>query len=175
MKLKYRMYNLTLYSLSGIQKGIQSYHAGMEYARLYWNDEDFQSWLENDKTVIILNGGTACQYEPYGSMEQNRDIIIHDLNIKFAYFLEPDLNQSLSGIAFLGPSEVYDKETGENAGMFQDGSPLEKYKLKDGTWVYEVIQACPWSSGPVIFLTLVDEQKQRIPSLDWPQEEIDNA
>ena len=72
-------------------------------------------------------------------------------------------------------SEVYDKETGENAGMFQDGSPLEKYKLKDGTWVYEVIQACPWSSGPVIFLTLVDEQKQRIPSLDWPQEEIDNA
>jgi len=128
MKLKYRMYNLTLYSLSGIQKGIQSYHAGMEYARLYWNDEDFQSWLENDKTVIILNGGTACQYEPYGSMEQNRDIIIHDLNIKFAYFLEPDLNQSLSGIAFLVPSEVYDKETYP---VFDINIPEIRYKGDD--------------------------------------------
>src|ERR1035437_302198 len=109
--MKYRMYHLTMYNISEIQKGIQSYHAGMEYAKLFWNDEDFQSWLENDKTVIILNGGTSNESLEYrGTMEETINVINGELNIKFATFREPDLNNSLSGIAFLVPEQVYDKE-----------------------------------------------------------------
>jgi hypothetical protein len=39
--------------------------------------------------------------------------------------------------------------------------------------VKEVIQAEPWSSGPVCFLCLELEDGTRIG--EWPQEEIDNA
>lgn len=111
--MKYRMYHLVMYNISPIQQGIQSYHAGMEYARKYWDDEEFQQWLKNDKTVILLNGGTS-QYiyndpERLGTMQKYYKELI-DGNIKCAYFNEPDLNYSMSAIAFLVPEQVWDKE-----------------------------------------------------------------
>jgi hypothetical protein len=42
-------------------------------------------------------------------------------------------------------------------GMFDDGPSLFKYQLKDDTWIYEYVQACPWSSGPMIFTALAWE------------------
>ena len=123
------MYHLTMYNISEIQKGIQSYHAGMEYAKKYWNDEDFQSWLDNDKTVIILNGGTSNQDElMFGTMEQNINIIENELMINFSIFKEPDLNNSLSGIAFLVPEQVYDKEIYP---VFEIDTPSYRYKGDD--------------------------------------------
>ena len=70
------------------------------------------------------------------------------------------------------------------AGMFDDGPALHKYQLKDDTWVYEYIQASPWSSGPCIFIALAT-----VPALNpfhvpagneiketlWSEEEINNA
>jgi len=64
-------------------------------------------------------------------------------------------------------------------GMREDGPILQKYLLKDGTWVYEYDQAVPWSSGPCIFLALstdpIEPEKHPIEETLWSQEEIDNA
>jgi hypothetical protein len=101
--LKYKMYSLVMYNLSGEQKGIQAYHASMRYAREYFNDADFQQWIHQDETVVILSGGGS------------QDMILNCeeiklLNIKFAKFHEPDLNFSMSGISFLLDERVWNKE-----------------------------------------------------------------
>ena len=67
--------------------------------------------------------------------------------------------------------KVYDDS--RSSGMFEDGPLLYEYELKDGTKVKEVVQANPWSSGPVIFLCLEREDKTRIG--EWPDEDIDNV
>ena len=40
-------------------------------------------------------------------------------------------------------------------GLCDDGPILNEYTLKDGRKVREVIQADPWSSGPMFFLALI--------------------
>lgn len=101
-KLQYRMYHLTMYNISPIQQGIQSYHAGIEYALEYFKDKDFQQWAKKDKTVIILNGGTSQTMRGHACA-------LFDMKIKCSGFREPDLNDALSGIAFLVDERVYDK------------------------------------------------------------------
>lgn len=56
--------------------------------------------------------------------------------------------------------------------FYDDGPSLYKYNLKDGRIAKEVVQAMPWSSGPVGFLCLeVDGNCM----FEWPEEEIDNC
>ena len=69
--------------------------------------------------------------------------------------------------------EVYDEETGKRAGMFDDGPPLCEYTMKDGSKVREIVQAVPWSSGPMIFLCLEDDKGDCIGA--WSEKEIDGA
>jgi len=57
--------------------------------------------------------------------------------------------------------------------FYTDGPDLHTYKLKDGRIIKEIIQAEPWSSGPVSFLCLELEDGTRIG--EWSQEEIDNV
>lgn len=59
------------------------------------------------------------------------------------------------------------EKTGER-GMFQE-IDLVKYKMKDGTWSEEFIQASPWSSGPVEFIGLKHDKKKFL----WDEKEID--
>lgn len=95
------MYFLVMYNLSPIQKGIQAGHAALEYAYKYGNDEDYQSFIKNDKTWIILDGGGSEQIkEAYQELD--------NLGVKRVCFLEPDLNQAMSAIAFLVPNHIYD-------------------------------------------------------------------
>jgi hypothetical protein len=118
-----------MYNISEIQKGIQCYHAGMEYALRYFNDEDFQEWLNNEKTVILLNGGTSSSRRYYeGTMEKHYDYLAYELKIKCAVFSEPDLNYCMSAIAFLVPETVYDKETYPD---FEISTPEYKFKGSD--------------------------------------------
>jgi hypothetical protein len=58
------------------------------------------------------------------------------------------------------------------SGMFMEEIPLQTFKLKDGRTAREVVQASPWSSGPVIF-TCLEVDGKRIG--EWSEEEIDNA
>ncbi len=115
-KPELRMYFLTMYNLSPIQQGIQSLHACVEYFLKYWKTKEFWSWAKTHKTVILLNGGTSndgnsSKYglDPaLGSMEQHFQTL-KDNKIKCASFHEPDLNYSLSAIAFIVDERVFNK------------------------------------------------------------------
>ena len=110
---QYRMYHLVMYNISPIQQGIQAYHSAIEYALRYSNTAEFQQWARNDKTVIILNGGTSHNFEyeisKLGTMEKHCLVLVEH-GIKFAVFHEPDLSFSTAAIAFLVPAKVWDKE-----------------------------------------------------------------
>lgn len=111
--LEKRLYFLTMYNISPIQQGIQCGHAQMEYALQYWKDSDFKDWAENWKTWIILNGGTSNDgfgvRAALGSMETHLQSL-KDAGIKCAPFNEPDLNWSLTAIAFLVDERVFNNE-----------------------------------------------------------------
>jgi len=132
--MKYRMYHLVMYNISPIQQAIQSYHAGMEYALAYWKDEEFKQWINNDKTVIILNGGTSNQNrDNFGTMELHLiELLQNEMNV--AVFREPDLNDSLSSIAFLVPEKVWDKE------MYPDWETIVSDDVQDQLGVYSELE-----------------------------------
>ena len=58
-------------------------------------------------------------------------------------------------------------------GMFNDGPDLNEYELDNGKTVKEVVQASPWSSGPCIFLKLVDDEGKDM--FVWDEKDIENA
>lgn len=102
--MEYRMYVLVLRQLDGINKGIQATHACLEYALKYGDTKEYQDYINNNKTVIILNGGTSsdlyCIYE---------DLTRYKIN--FGYFREPDLNDAITAICFLADERVYNGPT----------------------------------------------------------------
>ena len=51
------------------------------------------------------------------------------------------------------------------------GPELKEYTLQDGRMAREVVQAIPWSSGPVVFLCLEIDGEHKF---TWSDEEIDN-
>lgn len=67
--------------------------------------------------------------------------------------------------------KVYDSAA--SVGMFDDGPELYEYELKSGAIVREKVQAAPWSSGPCIFLKLVDGEGKDL--FVWSEEEIQRA
>jgi hypothetical protein len=91
-----------MYNLSGIQKGIQTGHAALEYV-LKFPDSATRDFIANHKTFIVLDGGTS------GTM-LDRMAELEDLKIDYAEFREPDLNNSVSAIAFLVDEADYDDE-----------------------------------------------------------------
>lgn len=109
---KLRMYGLVPYNLSPIQQGIQFSH-GIVEAFVNWdqNDRDLlNQWANDDKTVIILNGGTTNKSTlRLGTLNQHA----HTLNtngIKCSYFSEEDLGDQLTVVCFLVDERVWDKE-----------------------------------------------------------------
>ena len=113
-ELKYRMYFFVPYNISPIQQAIQAGHAALEYAVKYYNtaNQDFIDFMKNDKTWIILNGGTTnskgkpganyrSDLEPYrGSLDNiAQQLTMND--IKYSLFFEPDLNDALTAVCFL--------------------------------------------------------------------------
>lgn len=99
-----RMYFFVMYNLSGIQKGIQAGHCALEYAYKYgMTDPNVEVFVRDHKTFILLSGG--------GSNDMlDRVNELDDLGIQYATFHEPDLNGSLSAIAFLVHKEDYADE-----------------------------------------------------------------
>jgi len=112
-----RMYFLVCYNISGIQQGIQSLHAAIEYSLKYGKDKEYIEWAKTHKTVIILNGGTSNDGTQsiygypaqQGSMEQHFQTL-KDNKIKCAAFREPDLNYAMSSVAFLVDERVFNKK-----------------------------------------------------------------
>lgn len=96
------MYFFVMYNLSGIQKGIQAGHAALEYV-LKYPDNVTREFIRDHKTFIVLDGGTS------GTMLE-RMAELEDLRIDYAEFREPDLNNSVSAIAFLVDAADYEDE-----------------------------------------------------------------
>lgn len=105
------MYGMVNYQMTGIQKGIQFGHAVVEYSLLYQNQVDYVQWSTNDKTFIILDGGTTnLNVTSLGTLNKAADYAEKELNIPIARFHEPDLGDQLTSFVFLVDERVWDKE-----------------------------------------------------------------
>ena len=110
------MYFFVPYNISEIQKGIQAGHVALEYAYDYGRTEEFQSFVKNDKTWIILNGGTTCSRNlalenshDAGTLNQIVSSLVEHY-IPHSVFYEPDLNYALTAVCFLADERVWDRE-----------------------------------------------------------------
>ena len=72
-------------------------------------------------------------------------------------------------------SSVHSEPSGHYTGMFDQEHGLTKYTFPDGKVYQEAVQADPWSSGPVFFLALKDENGNWVPESLWSDEAISNA
>ncbi len=110
------MYGIVPYNLSPIQQGIQFGHAIQEYNNMMSSGrcedlrEVFDKWRLEDKTFIILNGGTTND-----SLERMGSLNIHNVSltnagVQTASFREPDLGDQLTAFVFLVDERVWDRE-----------------------------------------------------------------
>lgn len=102
-RYEWRMYSLVMYNISSMQKGVQTAHVVLEYANRYKDDNDLKEYIQHDKTLIILDGGTSLD------LKQLFDNLCEN-DIKFAHFIEPDLNDAISSICFLADERVWDRK-----------------------------------------------------------------
>jgi len=110
-----RMYFFVPYNISEIQKGIQAGHAALRYARQF-SAENPEVWefIDKHETWIILNGGTTNEQRdfdgiPAGSLNLLADQLM-EADIKFSYFIEPDLNNALTAVCFLADEQVFNRK-----------------------------------------------------------------
>jgi hypothetical protein len=133
---KYRMMGLVPYNLSPIQQGIQFGHAVVEYAQANFTQHDYQMWAKNDKTFIILNGGTTNdrRYDGdyVGSINKHKVGLMKN-GIKIADFYEPDLGDQLTAVVFLVDDRVFDKVAWPD----YDGTFYADGKTPEATEYYE--------------------------------------
>jgi hypothetical protein len=114
MYLEYRMYGLVAYQLSGtIHAGIQFGHAVVEYQQnvkgLPPHEAIYNKWAKNDKTFIILNGGTTNNNpEKMGSLNQHLAALYFN-GIITSEFYEPDLGDQLTAFVFLVDERVFNR------------------------------------------------------------------
>ncbi len=113
--MKYRLYIFVPYNISEIQKGIQAGHAALEYAYLHGGSFEYNEFIKNDKTWIILNGGTTRNgnWETdlgLGSLNEIARELLEN-KIRYSLFSEPDLNFALTAVCFLADERVWDFET----------------------------------------------------------------
>ena len=112
--LELRMYFFVPYQLTGIQKGIQSGHAALRYARKYSeNNPIVWDFIDNHETWVILNGGTTndrreIDETAIGTLNQIGDELVTN-QIDFTFFNEPDLNDALTAICFIIDERVFNR------------------------------------------------------------------
>jgi hypothetical protein len=114
MYLEYRMYGLVAYQLSGtIHAGIQYGHAVVDYGQAVKgippHEKLYNKWANEDKTFIILNGGTTnTNPERLGTLNQHL-LTLREAWISCQEFYEPDLGDQLTAVVFLIDERVFNK------------------------------------------------------------------
>ena len=98
------MYSLVLRQLNPIQKGVQSAHSIVEYIHKFHKLTEYIQWVNVDKTIIILDGGT------YQEMKECRDTLA-ELGVPYAAFYEQDLGNLITSISFIVEDKVWDSKT----------------------------------------------------------------
>lgn len=101
-KLKQRMYCILLRHLSGINKAVQANHSNIEYIWVYRNEKYLENYILEDKTMIMLDGGTHQDM-----VEIHR--ILEEADINHTYFIEPDLNNCMTAITVVADERVWDR------------------------------------------------------------------
>lgn len=117
--MELRMYGLTNYQLTGIQKGIQFLHGVVEYSQMVNGVGGellniYDDWANNHKTVILLNGGTTNHRSdesglPFGTLN-NHLLLLQENNIDIATFKEPDLGDQLTSVVFIVDERVFNRK-----------------------------------------------------------------
>jgi hypothetical protein len=138
LDLEYRMYGFVPYNLSPIQQGIQFGHAVVEYGQnvkgTTMDERIYDKWANNDKTFIILNGGTTNNNpEKPGSLNELRQTLF-DANILFSSFFEPDLGDQLTAFVFLVDERVYDYKKYPDWDDFYEAN---EFNFKTDTLAYD--------------------------------------
>lgn len=113
MYLEYRMYGLVPYNISPIQQGIQYGHAVVDYAQTIKGlppyERLYNKWANEDKTFIILNGGTTnTNQERLGTLNKHL-ATLRENGIVCQDFYEPDLGDQLTAVVFLIDERVFNK------------------------------------------------------------------
>jgi len=110
-----RAYTIVNMYMAGIHAGIQSAHilTEMALASLEADSQEsktFQSWAKNDKTLIVLNGGSNQNLR---KMMQLIEPACRELELPFAAFHESQeaLDGALTGFGLIVPSRIYDSKT----------------------------------------------------------------
>lgn len=142
-----RMYGLTNYQLTGIQKGIQFLHGVVEYSQMANRVggellDIYNDWANSHKTVILLNGGTTnTSQEKPGTLNTHLKTL-QDLGVDLAAFYEPDLGDQLTAVVFIVDERVFNRKkypdfrdwVMENYGdWLRNDSPNLLEKVKDST------------------------------------------
>lgn len=136
-----RVVCFNLYQLSSIQQGIQAGHAAVDLVRKYttglsWEQtleqrKQVAHWADNDKTLIVLNGGTSKMLAK----------IIRSIpkQLPFAIFKEPDLYNKVTSVAVLIPEDWNDPAL-----------PMRTKRKKKASYVdikltnfYDTMKKCP--------------------------------
>jgi hypothetical protein len=99
--MEYRMYCLTERHLSIAQKTIQAAHAIVEYSLKFGDTEEYKHWANYDKTIIVLDGGNTP--------DMKNDIVkLTDIGHNYEIFMEPDMGNFVTCLAFLVDERVFD-------------------------------------------------------------------
>ena len=102
-KKGYKMYSIVLRQLDGQNKGVQTTHCVCEYVRKHWDDEDLQQWINQDKTLVMLSGGTVPD------MNEIR-ACFDEVGIPYETFEEEDLAGITTSICLLADEKVWDRK-----------------------------------------------------------------
>lgn len=95
-----RMCSVALRHLSGIQKGIQSAHAIVDYSLKYGKTPEYLRWAKKDKTLYVLEAHTDGMLdEAYNELKK--------LGVAVEKFKEPDLGNITTAITFLLDETVW--------------------------------------------------------------------
>lgn len=106
------MYGVVIRHLSGIQKGIQYQHATQEYANQFSADKDHIKWAKEDKTTVILEcNSTDNDSILTADKAEMQDFVakLIALSWKYATFVEPDLNNTMTAVVCLADDRIWDK------------------------------------------------------------------
>jgi pyridoxine 5'-phosphate synthase PdxJ len=116
-----RMCSVALRHLSGIQKGIQSAHAIVDYSLKYGDTPEYQRWAKKDKTLYVLEAHSTEQLEDaYKELRK--------LKVPVEKFIEPDLGGITTAIAFLLDEVVWNtKKYGDTL----DGTAIAIRRIKN--------------------------------------------
>lgn len=102
-KHEYKMYSIVLRQLNGINNGVQTTHGVCEYVWKHFGEPDLNKWISEDKTLVILNGGSTKD------MDEIKSILVEN-NITFETFEEEDLGGLTTSICLLADERVWNQK-----------------------------------------------------------------